>query len=1142
MDLKNKLQIMGFEVVSTASRGKEAIQKAGELNPNVVLMDIVLKGEIDGIEAASKINTLFDIPIIYLTAFADEKTYERAKLTKPYGFLTKPLNHDALRGTIETALYKHSLDIKLAESEEKYRALHESMRDAFASVTMDGQIIEFNDSFREMVGYTEEELYNLKYLDITPKKWHKMETEIVDNQIILQGFSDVYEKEYIRKDGTVFPVELKTFLIRDRAGKPNSMWAIIRDISDRKNMDIALKKNKKQLESLIQLLPVGISIIDKDRNTVVTNNELERILGISNKGFKKRFYDKRTYIRSDGSDFPVDEMPTSIVLNENKDIKDVEIGIIKEDGSKMWTNVSAIPLPFKEWRAVVTTSDITGRKKAEERLEESEARFHSLYKNSFDAIFLTKPDGSILTANPAAQEMFLMSEEDILKEGRDGIIVNDEKLGIALKEREQNGRIKAELTCKRKDGSTFPCELTSNIFTDLEDETKTSMIIRDITERKKLEENLKQTNDYLEKQIKKRTVKLEKYYKSCLESQATLEAFFESSPGILNLEDENFCYINTDAITPTYFGLTRKTIRGKCVKDVAPKFIEDFGPMMQHVIDTDEPNLNVEVKSPVPEKPGQIAYWRASYFPVPLIGDKKGIGIMGVEITDLKETEKALKENEERLKLAQNVANIGSFEWNIQTDVNTWTPKLEAMYGLQQGEFLGTQEAWEKLVYPEDFPCIQKLIKHTLETTEPVEGEWRVIWPDGSIHWLFGRFKAFKDKEGNLLRMIGVNIDITGRKEADETIRNSQNQFNVLIENLQSSVALIDKNGKFVVVNPAFMDMFGLDQESDILNVNNQDWSRWKVYDENYKLLPVDEHPVRKSAITGKSVQNQLVGVRNPGSDELIWILVSTEPILNKDNSINMIICTYHNITGRKKVEKQLKELINELKHSNEELQQFAYVSSHDLQEPLRTIASFTQLMQKRYNGKFDEDADEFMDYIVEAAVRMKQQIQDLLDYSRAATGNEEFKLVDINNLLNQTIKSLNTSIKESNAKITYDELPNVMGDLRQLERIFHNLISNAIKFRKIEEPLKINISAYKSENGYEYVFSIQDNGIGIEEQYVERIFTIFQRLHTMDVYEGTGIGLSIVKRIVERHNGRVWVESEFGVGSTFYFTIPITD
>ena len=258
---------------------------------------------------------------------------------------------------------------------------------------------------------------------------------------------------------------------------------------------------------------------------------------------------------------------------------------------------------------------------------------------------------------------------------------------------------------------------------------------------------------------------------------------------------------------------------------------------------------------------------------------------------------------------------------------------------------------------------------------------------------------------------------------------------------------------------------------------------------------------------------------------------------LEQINGFNMVI---NDITPQKQSENELNTLLEDLKRSNEELERFAYVASHDLQEPLRTIASFTQLLERRYKGKFDEDADEFMDYIVEAAKRMKQQIEGLLEFSRVATKGEEFKIADMNKVLERTIGTLNALINECNTDITYDNLPIVMGDPEQLQRVFQNLISNAVKFRKYEEPLKIHISAKIDEKNSQYIFSVSDNGIGIEEQYLERIFIIFQRLHTLAEYKGTGIGLSIVKRIIERHGGCIWVESVFGEGSTFYFTLPI--
>jgi signal transduction histidine kinase/CheY-like chemotaxis protein len=234
----------------------------------------------------------------------------------------------------------------------------------------------------------------------------------------------------------------------------------------------------------------------------------------------------------------------------------------------------------------------------------------------------------------------------------------------------------------------------------------------------------------------------------------------------------------------------------------------------------------------------------------------------------------------------------------------------------------------------------------------------------------------------------------------------------------------------------------------------------------------------------------------------------------------------------------ELEEAIQELEHSNKELQSFAYITSHDLQEPLRTIASFTQLLERRYKGQLDDDADEFMDYIVNAAVRMKDMIQGLLEYSRVDTRSEPFEEFNSGEAVNQALNHLHSSIEECNAKINYENLPVVNGDNHQIVRVFQNLIGNSLKFHKEGVKPEIHVSALK--NGGEYIFSIVDNGIGINSEYSKKIFEPFKRLHTIDEYEGTGIGLAVVKRIIEHHSGRIWFESEWGKGSTFYFTIPI--
>jgi len=231
-----------------------------------------------------------------------------------------------------------------------------------------------------------------------------------------------------------------------------------------------------------------------------------------------------------------------------------------------------------------------------------------------------------------------------------------------------------------------------------------------------------------------------------------------------------------------------------------------------------------------------------------------------------------------------------------------------------------------------------------------------------------------------------------------------------------------------------------------------------------------------------------------------------------------------------------LEETVAELRRSNSDLQQFAYVASHDLQEPLRMIASYTQLLAKRYKGKLDSDADDFIGYAVEGANRMQRLINDLLAYSRVTTQGKVFERVDCNHILEDVLSNLQIAIEENRAVVTHDALPVVTADGGQLSQLFQNLIGNAIKFHG-EEPPRVHVSVELRNN--EWQFSVLDNGIGVDPQYAERIFVIFQRLHNREEYPGTGIGLAVCKKIVERHGGRIWVQSPIGRGSIFYFTLP---
>ena len=275
-------------------------------------------------------------------------------------------------------------------------------------------------------------------------------------------------------------------------------------------------------------------------------------------------------------------------------------------------------------------------------------------------------------------------------------------------------------------------------------------------------------------------------------------------------------------------------------------------------------------------------------------------------------------------------------------------------------------------------------------------------------------------------------------------------------------------------------------------------------------------------------VRNYELAIRHK-SGLLTPVIYNASLYRDKDGKVLGVVATARDISDIKRAEE-------ELIRSNQDLQQFAYVASHDLQEPLRNVASCLQLLEKEYKNKLGANADQYIHYAIESSVRMKSLILDLLAYSRVATRGKAPEPVDCQQLLDRTVDNLGVAISEAGAVITHGPLPKVYGDDAQLLQVFQNLVQNGIKFHR-DEPPQIHISAAKNNN--DWVFSVKDNGIGIESKHLDRIFVIFQRLHKRSQYEGTGMGLAIVKKVVERHQGRVWVDSEPGKGTTFYFTIP---
>jgi PAS domain S-box-containing protein len=484
--------------------------------------------------------------------------------------------------------------------------------------------------------------------------------------------------------------------------------------------------------------------------------------------------------------------------------------------------------------------------------------------------------------------------------------------------------------------------------------------------------------------------------------------------------------------------------------------------------------------------------------------------------------EAALAESEERFRiLVDGVQDYAIFMLDPHGKVVSWNAGAARIKGYTAAEIIGEnfsrfypQEDIDRGTPPEELRLATASGRYETQ-------RWRVR-KDGSRFFATLVITAARDSSGRLLGFSEISRDITERMESEAKYRG-------LLEAAPDAMVVVNESGEIVLLNLQAEKQFGYHRDELL-------WQKVTniIPDGFAERLIADGTRTAAEALAQQiGTGIELYGRRKDGSDFPIEIMLS--PL--EDTGGILVTAAIRDISVRKDAEKNLVRTMAELKRSNDELEHFAYVASHDLQEPLRMVASYTQLLSKRYRGRLDADADEFIAYAVDGSTRMQGMIQDLLTYSRAGTDGKVLHAISSENALQAVLENLEVAIKESAAVVTHDPLPALTTDGTQLAQIFQNLIGNAIKYRGTEAP-HVHVSA-KNNDGNEWIFSVRDNGMGIDPQYFERIFVLFQRLHGREEFQGTGIGLAICKKMLQRLGGRIWVESQPQQGSTFYFTLP---
>jgi PAS domain S-box-containing protein len=775
-----------------------------------------------------------------------------------------------------------------------------------------------------------------------------------------------------------------------------------------------------------------------------------------------------------------------------------------KDGRLLDIEVSADYIDANGGRIFAFLRDITGRKRMAEELRRSEQQWRILFDHTLDGIVLCDPkSGKVVLTNQAAADIFGFGTperiigttllERIPEEDED----REQVARVFTKDISSNLHKVRDFRVRTEDGRMIWISVLPTM-TSYQGEPAVLLSVRDITAPKQAEEALRES---------------EQKFKQIFTNVNDEIVFVDLTGKVLDVNERA-----TDIS-----GYSRDEVIGRNVAELPIFSPETLARMAELMAKASEVQGVAEPLSEITviHKDGHQMYVQVSSCPIRgAQGELVGFCAIIRDITERKRIEMDLRMRTHAMTCSLNAIAVLDAEGRFMY-VN---PSFLELWGFDSDvEVLG-KSLLETTAFSLEKGSLPK-ITETLMRGGSWLGEVKATrFKDGSKLTVLLSASLVRDEAGRHVGFVASFTDISDLKKTQEELASFSSVFEIATE----GISIVNLDGTIRETNDAALRFFGEQDKKNVLGRNIMDF------------IPPQEKERTIAGLqgvmgSGHVPETELQIIADDGRS--LTVAVSGTLVRDDGGNPKAFVALYRDITDRKKAEKALERQAEELARSNKELQTFAYVASHDLQEPLRMVSSYVQLLARRYKGKLDADADDFINYAVDGASRMQTMINDLLAYSRVGTRRKPPEPTDSQMAVSRAIAILQRTIEEKGAVVTSDPLPTVMADPAQLVQVFQNLISNAIKFHG-NEPPHIHVSAEKRPD--EWLFSVRDNGIGIEPQYHERIFVMFQRLHTREEYPGTGIGLAICKRIVEQHGKRIWVESEPGHGATFHFTMPI--